>query len=82
MNPWRLLTIYRRASTLVGYFEEAAVSKSLFTSKLFWFNVLSAGSSLLGVLPLPPEHVATAVAIINIALRYVTSTPVHVVSPK
>ena len=82
MNPFQLFTLYRRASKLAGYFEEAAVSKSLFTSKLFWFNVLSASASLLSALPFPPEYVATATAVINIALRYVTTTPVHVVSPK
>ena len=81
MNPWRLLTIYRKAMTLTGFLEEARVSKSLFLSKIFWFNVLTAGAALLDVIPLPPEYTAVAVGVINVALRFVTSTPVHVVTP-
>jgi hypothetical protein len=82
MNPIRLLKIYRRADKLANLFEEAAVSKSLFTSKMFWFNVLTASASLLGVIPAPPEYVAVAQGLINVALRLVTDTPVHVVTPK
>ena len=66
---------------LAGLLEEAQVSKSLFTSKLFWFNVLSSAAALLGVIPLPPEYVAVGTGVINIALRFVTTTPVHVVTP-
>ena len=80
MNPLRLLTIYRKANRLASLLEEAQVSKSLFTSKLFWFNVLSSTAALLGVIPLPPEYVAVGTGVINIALRFVTTTPVHVVA--
>ena len=78
MGPIRLLKIYRRASKLGDLFEEAAVSKSLFTSKTFWFQVLTAGASLLGIVPLPPEYIAVGVAVINVGLRLVTDKPVHV----
>lgn len=82
MNPIRMLKIYRRASKLGDLFEEAAVSKSLFTSKTFWFQVLTASASLLGVIPLPPEYVAVGAAVINVGLRLVSDAPVHVVTPK
>jgi hypothetical protein len=58
------------------------MSKSLFTSKLFWFNVFTGAAGVLGVIPLPPEYVALGTAIINVALRFVTSAPVHLVAPR
>lgn len=82
MNPLRLLNIYRAARRLSGLFEEAAVSKSLFQSKVFWFNVLTASAALLQVIPLPPEYTAVIVAVINVGLRLVTDTATHVVTPK
>ena len=57
------------------------MSKSILSSKLFWFNVLTAGAALLDVIPLPPEYTAVAVGVINIALRFVTDKPVHLVTP-
>ena len=78
MNVMQLWRIYRRAQELAGFLEEAQVSKSLFTSKLFWFNVLTAAAALLDVIPLPPEYTAVAVGVINVALRVVTDQPVHV----
>ena len=80
MNPFRLLTIYRRANRVADLLQEASVSKSLFTSKLFWFNLLTGAAALVNVIPLPPEYTAVAVAIVNIGLRLVTTTPVHVVN--
>lgn len=80
MNPVRLLKIYRRANKLAGYFEEAQVSKSLWKSKVFWFNVLTASAELMQILPLPPGAVTIAAAVINIGLRFVTDKPVHVVA--
>lgn len=57
------------------------MSKSLFKTRTFWFQVFTAGASLLGVIPLPPEYVAVGAALINIGLRFVTDKPVHLVSP-
>jgi len=82
MNPIRMLKIYRRASKLGDLFEEAAVSKSLFTSKLFWVNAITGAVSLLEVVPLPQEYVVPSLAIANVILRLMTNTPVHVVTPK
>ena len=79
MNPFRLVKIYRRANKLAGYFEEAAVSKSMFKSKVFWFNVLTAAAELTAVLPLPPGTVILVSSLVNIGLRFVTEKPVHVV---
>ena len=81
MNPLRLLRIYRRAQTLAGLLEEAQMSKSLFRSRTFWFNVLTAAAELTQVLPLPSGTLVLDASVINIALRFVTEKPVHVVSP-
>lgn len=80
MNVVRLWKIYRSSQRIATMFEEASMSKSLFRSKTFWFNVLTAGAALLDVIPLPPEYTAVAVGVINIALRFVTTQPVHVVT--
>lgn len=92
MNPIRVLKILSRASTLFGLLErgskdwdnrklEGDVSKSLFKSKTFWFNVLSAAAELSGVLPLPAGVSTLVVNVVNIGLRLLTETPVHV-APK
>ena len=78
MNVIQFWKIYRRAQKLAGFLEEAQMSKSLFTSKLFWFNVLTAAAELSQVLPLPAGYLTIASAIINIGLRIVTDKPVHV----
>ena len=78
MNVIQLWTVYRRAQKLAGLLEEAKMSKHLFTSKTFWFNVLTAAAELTQVLPLPPGTVAIAAAVINIGLRFVTDQSVHV----
>lgn len=62
------------------------MGKSLFASKTFWFNALTAASSVLAVLagsPLIAEHpklvaaVGIAVGIVNIGLRIVTDEPIN-----
>lgn len=78
MNILRLWRIYRTSQRLATYLEEARVSKSLFTSKTFWFNVLSAAAELTNILPLPPGTVILVTNLINIALRVVTDKAVHV----
>ena len=77
MNPLRLLKIYRRADKLLSLMEDANV-KSLWASKTFWFNLLTAGSELAGVLPLPPGTAVIAGSLINIGLRMVTDKPVSI----
>lgn len=52
--------------------------KNLFKSKTFWMQVLSIAAAVSGVIPLPPETTAIVVGLINIALRAVTKTPVHI----
>jgi len=52
--------------------------KNLFKSKTFWMQVLSIAAAVSGVIPLAPETTAIVVGLINIALRAVTKTPVHV----
>ena len=59
-------------------------TKSLFKSKTFWFNVLTGVGTILGLSVFPPAvmvYVPVAQALVNIGLRIVTDTPVHV-APK
>lgn len=87
MNPLRMMKIYARANRLLTLFDQAShsyerthnVSKSLFASKTFWFNVFTAGAELTQVLPLPAGTLAIAAAVVNIGLRFLTDQPVHVV---
>ena len=82
MNPLRLLTIYRRASKLARYFEEAQMSKSLFKSSIFWTQVISAAIELTAVLPLPRGYVSLAGQVLTILLRLLRPNgPVHLVTP-
>jgi|TARA_R110000787_G_scaffold66002_2_gene148466 hypothetical protein len=79
LNPFKLWKIYRAASTVVATLnQEGNMSKKLWTSKTFWFQVLSAAAALSGVVPLPPEILAVVVGVINIGLRLVTDKPVEV----
>ena len=82
MNVFRLWKIYRASQRIAGMFEEASVSKSLFASKTWWFNVLSIAAELTNLLPLPPGTVLIIANVINIGLRIVTDKPVHVVPAK
>ena len=52
------------------------MNKKLWKSKTFWLNVLSGAAALSGAIPLAPEHVAIATAVINIGLRMATDKPV------
>ncbi|MPZ20122.1 MAG: hypothetical protein GEV06_19725 [Luteitalea sp.] len=87
MNPIRLLKIFVKANRLfslleqgtASYEKEQRVSKSLLSSKTFWFNVVTAAVELSGVLPLPPGVAATVVGVGNIVIRLLTNQPVHVV---
>ena len=45
------------------------MNKKLWKSKTFWLNILSGAAAISGVIPLAPEHVAIATAVINIGLR-------------
>lgn len=87
MTPWRVIKIYKRVKKLLDLFEQATLSyesnnhimsKSLFASRTFWFNALTIALEVAQVLPLPPGAVIIGSSLINIALRYVTSKPVHV----
>lgn len=90
MNPLKLFRIYQKADKVVSLIEEGtksyertqSMSKSLFASKTFWFNILTAVVDLTGVLPLPQGVATTIASVGNIALRTITSDPVHIVPPK
>lgn len=94
MNPIRLFKMATRANRLLDLFTRASrdwdtrtaqgadMSKSLFASRTFWFNVLSIGAELSGILPLPAGTVTVISNVINIGLRMVTSQPVSVIPSK
>jgi hypothetical protein len=55
--------------------------KSIFKSKTFWFNVLTAVASFSGVgagIPVVAKYAVPAAAAANIGLRLVTNQPVSV----
>lgn len=63
-------------------------SKSLFKSKTFWFNVLTAVGTLLAspvALALIPAsalvYVPVVQGLVNVGLRAITDQPVHVGKP-
>jgi hypothetical protein len=80
INPLRLLRLWRAVTPVATLLEEAAMSKSLFKSRIFWANLLSAAAELSGVLTgfVEPGALTLATNIINIALRLVTSQPVTI----
>lgn len=84
MNPLTLWKLTRKAQAVANQIE-LANSKSLWKSKTMWFNLLTAAAELAQVLSgtrlVPTETLAVASAVINIGLRLVTDTPVHVVTP-
>lgn len=54
-------------------------AKSIFVSKTFWFNVISAvnfGLNAAGIPTIPPEAADAVTVIGNIVLRFVTKQPV------
>ena len=57
--------------------EENADVKSIFASKTFWFNVLTAGAGVLGYLP-QNKYTLPVIGVVNVLLRYVTNQPVSI----
>lgn len=55
--------------------------KSLFASKTFWFNVLSAVVTIAGIIPANPVTTGI-IAVGNVVLRLVTNQPVSVTGSK
>lgn len=57
-------------------------SKSILTSKTFWFNVLTGIATIIaapGIIPAAAlPYIPAAQAVINIILRKMTGSPVHV----
>ena len=88
VNPFTLLRIYGRMSRVLGLFRSASasynegdsMSRSLFVSKSFWLNVLTASVEVTGALAgvIPPGALTLVLAGLNVAIRLVTKGPVHV----
>lgn len=59
------------------------MSKSLFKSKTFWFNIITGAIELTGVLPVPVGTATLIVNVGNILIRHLgTSQPTHLISPE
>ena len=58
------------------------MSRSLFVSKSFWLNVLTASVEVTGALSgvIPPGALTLLLAGFNVAIRLVTKGPVHVLN--
>lgn len=93
MNPitaWKLLRKVTKVERLwqdatASYERTHDVSKSLFASKTFYFNLFTAAGEiaqmLAGIHVVPAGTLAIAASVINVGLRLTTDQPVHVVSP-
>lgn len=94
MNPLSMLKLYRKVNTVVSLCQHATasyerthdVSKSLFASKVFWFNALSATAEVIQLVSktqvVPPGTIAIVSGFVNIGLRLLTDQPVHLVAPE
>ena len=54
-------------------------TKSILASKTFWLNVVGLLGELTGILP--PLYAAPILAVLNIALRFLTDKPVTLTLP-
>lgn len=79
MKPWQLLKLYRKADRVADLVQEGTM-KSLWVSRTFWFNLLSALLEVAQLVTqyqlLPPGVSTLIVNLINIGLRVVTTQPV------
>jgi uncharacterized membrane protein len=90
VNPFRFLRLYglvSRVLTLLqsasaSYAKEGAMSRSLFVSKTFWLNFLTAAVEVTGALSdvIPPGALTLVLAGLNVAIRIITNGPVHVLT--
>jgi hypothetical protein len=80
MNIFKAWKLYRKARPLIKLIKEATMSKSLFKSKIFWANILTAAVELSGALTgiIPPGALQITTNILNIALRLITNQAVTV----
>ena len=76
----QLVKTERKADAVIDVLNDAksqsVAGKSIYKSKVFWFNLLTAIAGLLGVLPVPPQYLIPALGLINIGLRVITTGPV------
>jgi hypothetical protein len=75
--------IDRITEVVAPHQETPMPSKSLFTSRVFWFNVLTAAAEVSGALTgvVSPGTLTLIVNGINIGLRLITTRPVHLTPP-
>ena len=71
-----------KAAGLIGKLrkESEMDSKGFWKSKTFWLNLLSLAGTLGGVLP--EKYALPTLAVVNIALRFVSNQPLNVFPQK
>tara|TARA_R100001086_G_scaffold170569_1_gene93148 strand:+ start:4208 stop:4468 length:261 start_codon:yes stop_codon:yes gene_type:complete len=80
VTPWRAWKIYRATRRLLGIFEEGSrMGKPWYKSRTIWVNAISAAAELVGIIPLPGGTALIVANILNIALRFVTTGPAHLI---
>jgi cytochrome c oxidase assembly factor CtaG len=80
MTPWRAWKLYRATQRLFGIFEEGShMSKPWYQSRTIWANVVLAAAELAGIIPLPGGTSLLIANVLNIALRFLTNGPTHLV---
>ena len=92
MNPIQMMRLYRRVNKVANLLRDAMRSyerdpmKSLFSSKIFWLNLISATIEVLQYLSVmelaPPGVIAVSVNLLTIALRMITTASVYIVKPE
>jgi hypothetical protein len=84
MNPIRFIKAFFAAKKLADKVEETRMSKHLLKSRTFWVNALTAAVELSGALSgfLPSGTLVLITNVLNIALRLVTDTAVHIATPE
>ena len=90
INPFTMLRLYGPMSRVLALVQSASaahnegdsMSRSLFVSKSFWLNVLTASVEVTGALSgvIPPGALTLVLAGLNVAIRLVTKGPVHVLN--
>ena len=54
-------------------------TKSIFSSKTFWANILMSVGAVAATNVIPPKYAVPVAGIVNIGLRFLTTAPVAII---